>query len=49
MVKGLEKFKSYFNGFTDRYILIGGTAAALSMEEAAGTFRATKDFDIVFT
>jgi hypothetical protein len=49
MVRGLEKFKSYFNDFTDRYILIGGTAAALSMEEVAGTFRATKDLDIVLT
>jgi hypothetical protein len=49
MVRGLEKFRNYFNEFTDRYILIGGTAAALSMEEAAGTFRATKDLDIVLT
>jgi hypothetical protein len=49
VVKGLEKFREYFEAYPDRYVLIGGTAAALAMEQLAGEFRATKDLDIVLT
>jgi hypothetical protein len=49
MVRGLEKFREYFEAYPDRYVLIGGTAAALAMEQLAGEFRATKDLDIVLT
>jgi hypothetical protein len=49
MVRGLEKFREYFEAFPDRYVLIGGTAATLAMEQLAGEFRATKDLDIVLT
>ncbi len=47
MVKGLDYFREYFKGFEDRYILIGGTACDVLMNEAGLEFRATKDLDIV--
>jgi hypothetical protein len=47
MVRGLEKFREYFESYQDRYVLIGGTAATLAMEQLAGEFRATKELDIV--
>lgn len=47
MVKGLDVFRQHFAGFTDRYVLIGGVAAALAMHEADLPFRATKDLDLV--
>jgi len=47
MVKGLDRFKEHFAGYSDRYVLIGGTASSLSMEELGGEFRATKDLDLV--
>lgn len=47
MVKGLDVFQNHFRNYCDRYILIGGAACDLAMEEAGLTFRATKDLDIV--
>lgn len=47
MVRGLEIFKKHFASFQDKYVLIGGTACTLVMEEAGIDFRATKDLDIV--
>ena len=47
MVRGLDVFQSWFAEHADQYILIGGTAASLAMEEAGLAFRATKDLDIV--
>ena len=47
MVRGLAIFRSWFRDYADQYILIGGTAATLAMEEAGLEFRATKDLDIV--
>lgn len=47
MVKGLERFRGHFAGYSDRYVLIGGTAATLTMENAGLSFRATKDLDIL--
>ena len=47
MIKGLDKFWEHFAGFADRYVLIGGAAADLVMNEAGVDFRVTKDFDIV--
>jgi len=47
MVKGLGIFKDHFARHNDKYVLIGGTACSLIMEEAGITFRATKDLDIV--
>ena len=47
MVKGIDQFRSHFEGFNDRYVLIGGAACYLAMEEAGLDFRVTKDLDIV--
>ena len=47
MVRGIESFRSWFNGFEDRYVIIGGTACDLLMSDAGLDFRATKDLDIV--
>lgn len=47
MVKGLDVFRDYFAAHADQFVLIGGTAATLAMEDAGLAFRATKDLDIV--
>jgi hypothetical protein len=47
MVKGLDVFQERFAAHSDQFILIGGTAATLVMEQAGLDFRATKDLDIV--
>lgn len=47
MIIGLDKFAAHFIGFQDRYILIGGAAAWLILDDAGVTPRATKDLDIV--
>jgi hypothetical protein len=44
---GLDLFAEHFAGFTDQYVLIGGMANFLVMEENALDARATKDVDIV--
>ncbi|MBK4997308.1 hypothetical protein IAE39_005482 [Pseudomonas sp. S37] len=46
-VRGLELFARHFAEYKDRYVLIGGVASALTMDEAGRDFRATKDLDIV--
>jgi hypothetical protein len=47
VVRGLDVFREYFAGHADQFVLIGGTAATLAMEDAGLEFRATKDLDIV--
>ena len=47
MVRGLDLFRKYFAEHAHQYVLIGGTAATLAMEEAGLNFRATKDLDVV--
>ena len=47
MVKGIEKFKEFFKGFEDSYVIIGGTACEIHEELYAQTPRATKDIDII--
>lgn len=47
MVKGLETFRDYFAAYADRYVIIGGTACDLAMNDAGLEFRATKDIDVV--
>ncbi len=47
MVKGLDVFRKHFRGFSDRFLLIGGTACEIVLGEAAIDFRATKDLDVV--
>ena len=47
MVRGLDVFRRRFAGPEDRYVLIGGTAVDIAMDDAGLRFRATKDLDIV--
>ena len=47
MVNGLDRFKLHFADYSDQYILIGGTACTIAMENVGQSFRATKDLDIV--
>lgn len=47
MVRGLELFEKTFAPFPTSYVLIGGTACTLAMEERGFDFRMTKDLDIV--
>lgn len=46
-MRGIEKFKEYFDEYAENYILIGGTACAIVLNESGVDFRATKDFDVV--
>jgi hypothetical protein len=47
MIRGLDIFREHFAAFTEHYVLIGGSASELVMNEVGVDFRATKDFDIV--
>jgi len=47
VVTGLDKFRDHFRQYSDQYVLIGGTACDLLMDEAGLDFRLTKDLDIV--
>lgn len=47
MVRGIDKFKEYFEKFTESYIVIGGTACDIHETQFAQIPRATKDIDIV--
>ena len=47
MVRGLAIFQAWFKDLEDQYVLIGGTAASITMTEAGLPFRGTKDLDIV--
>jgi hypothetical protein len=47
VVRGLDVFRESFAAYADQYVLIGGTAATLTMEGAGLAFRATKDLDVV--
>jgi hypothetical protein len=47
VIKGLDYFQNYFNDFQDSYILIGGAACYVLMDNVGLDFRATKDLDIV--
>ena len=47
MVNGIETFRDYFAEYTDQYVIIGGFACDLLMEDAGLDFRQTKDIDMV--
>jgi predicted nucleotidyltransferase len=47
MVYGLDTFLQYFKDFKDQYVLIGGSACDIVMQEYDIDFRSTKDLDIV--
>lgn len=47
MVVGLDKFAAHFTEYRNRYILIGGAATWLVLDEVGVDPRATQDLDIV--
>lgn len=47
MVIGVDRFRVHFAGHEHQYVLIGGAACELIMDEVGLDFRATKDLDIV--
>ncbi|HZL09825.1 MAG TPA: hypothetical protein VFC65_07490 [Prolixibacteraceae bacterium] len=47
MVKGLDLFKAYFAAFPDNYLIIGGTARDIIMEDAGFEPKGTKDIDMI--
>jgi hypothetical protein len=48
MVKGLGHFREYFKEYSESFILVGGVASYLLLDEAgAPKLRATRDLDIV--
>jgi len=47
VVVGLDTFIDYFRGHEDHYVLIGGAACSIWLEEQGLSFRSTRDLDIV--
>jgi len=47
MVRGIESFREWFQGYENQYAIIGGTACDLLMTDEGMDFRATKDIDLV--
>lgn len=47
MVRGLETFRRYFEGYENQYVLIGGAACDIVFESNETLFRATRDLDVV--
>lgn len=47
MIKGLELFRDFFKDYQEQYILIGGSATYLTLQNEGIEFRITKDLDIV--
>lgn len=47
MVRGLGVFKKYFEAYPNNYVIIGGTACDIIIDEAGFVPRATKDIDII--
>ena len=47
MVRGLDRFREYFEGFEDQYVLIGGAACDILFTSQEAQFRATRDLDMV--
>ena len=47
MVIGINKFKEWFKGYENQYVVIGGTACDILFAEAGLSFRATRDIDLV--
>ena len=47
MVRGLEKFREHFAGFEDNYVIIGGTACDITLQDTDMRPRATGDIDMI--
>ena len=43
MVIGIEKFREYFKAFADSYVIIGGTACDIILEDAGGNIPVSPD------
>lgn len=48
-IVGLDLFREHFVNYQHNYIMIGGTACTLAMDQFGFEFRATKDMDVVLT
>ncbi len=48
-INGLDRFAEHFKDFTDNYIIVGGTACSLALNDAGISFRSTKDIDMIIT
>lgn len=46
-MQGLEKFREYMGGFRSHYVVIGGLATVLTLEDRGLPARATKDVDMI--
>lgn len=47
MVRGIQKFRDYFKEFVGSFVIIGGTACDIAIDQAGLKPRATKDIDII--
>jgi len=47
MVRGQDIFKKYFEQYSENYVIIGGTACDIIINDAGFIPRATKDIDII--
>ena len=47
MIKGFDSFRKWFEGYSECYTIIGGTACDLIMTDYDMDFRATRDIDLV--
>ena len=47
MVEGLDKFRESIGSYSDNYIIIGGTACNVILEDAGTTPRVTHDIDMI--
>ncbi len=46
-MRGLDKFREYMSGFRSHYVVIGGVATVLTLEDRGLPARATKDVDMI--
>lgn len=46
-MQGLDKFREYMSGFRSHYVVIGGVATVLTLEDRGLPARATKDVDMI--
>ncbi len=47
MAAGIGVFRDHFSDYTEQYVLIGGMACDILLNEAGLDFRMTKDVDMV--
>lgn len=46
-IRGLDHFTKHFSEYKDDYVIVGGIASSILLENVGITFRATKDIDLV--